>query len=144
MTTTSSENSLLSGSDSHHTQLQEMVSGLRTLLDLVDSYAYLKDTSGRYIFVNKKVQELFGHAYEDILGKDDTSFFDLTLSNQLKVNDRLVIDNGETIEREERDIIKSTGEERIYWTVKKPIRDQRGQIIGMCGISTDIVGSKRA
>lgn len=144
MTTTSPENTAPPGSDTSHAQLQDMISGLRTLLDLVDSYAYLKDTAGRYIFVNNKVQELFGHAYEDILGKDDASFFDLALSNQLKVNDRLVIDHGETIEREEKDIIKSTGEERIYWTVKKPIRDQRGQIIGMCGISTDITGSKRA
>ena len=60
------------------------------------------------------------------------------------LNDRCVIEQGETIEREERNIVKSTGEERIYWTVKKPVRNDQGQIIGMCGISTDITERKQA
>ena len=141
---TSCGSSLPHGSDSDPVPLQDIVSGLRALLDLVDGYTYLKDTAGRYIFVNKKVQDLFGRAYEDILGKDDAAFFDLELADQLRVNDRLVIDQGEAIEREEADIIKSTGEKRIYWTVKKPIRNQQGQIVGMCGISTDITASKQA
>jgi PAS domain S-box-containing protein len=134
---------ITSGHGSDSVSLQDLAGGMRTLLDLVDGYAYLKDSAGRYIFANKKVQELFGRSYEDILGKDDAAFFDLSLANQLRIHDRLVIDQGETIDREEENIIKATGEKRIYWTVKKPIRNQQGQIIGMCGISTDITASKR-
>ena len=39
---------------------------------------------------------------------------------------------------EERDIIKQTGEERVYFTIKSPLRDSSGTIVGMCGLSIDI------
>jgi len=38
--------------------------------------------------------------------------------------------------------MKPTGETRYYWTVKKPLRNNSGRIIGMCGISTDITERK--
>lgn len=122
----------------------DMVRAMAQLLDVVDSYAYIKDTAGRYVFANKKVQGLFGRPAADIVGKDDAAFFDLALANELCVNDRLVIDGGQTIDREEKNVVKATGEERIYWTVKTPIRDRGGRIIGMCGISTDVTATKRA
>jgi PAS domain S-box-containing protein len=122
---------------------EDLVRAMAQLFDLVDSYAYVKDTAGRYVFTNKKVQELFGRTAEEIVGKDDSAFFDLALADQLRVNDRLVIDGGQTIDREEKNVVKATGEERVYWTVKTPIRDRAGRIIGMCGISTDVTGRKR-
>ena len=79
---------------------------------------------------------------ENIVGKDDTYFFDLALTDDLRQNDRLVIDEGKIIEKEEQNIIKATGETRYYWTIKKPLFDDSGQIIGMCGISTDITERK--
>ena len=42
---------------------------------------------------------------------------------------------GEPVSREERDFVKETGEERIFWTVKSPLRDEAGEVTGMCGIS---------
>jgi len=53
------------------------------------------------------------------MGKDDSHFFDLEISNPLRINDRRLMDHCETIESEEINIIKATGETRIYWTVKK-------------------------
>ena len=123
--------------------LHNQLHGLQTVLDLSDSYIFTKDTAGRYTYVNQKVQDLFCASYHDIIGKDDSCFFDLELSHELQSNDRQVIDLGETIAREERNFLKPSGEERIYWTIKKPVRDQQGQIIGMCGISTDITARKQ-
>lgn len=128
------------GSDNAH--LNDMIAGLRTVLDQAGSYIFTKDTAGRYTFVNQMTQDLFGASYEDIVGQNDSHFFDLARANDLLINDRLVIDLGETIEREETNIVKATGETRIYWTVKKPLRNDQGQIIGLCGISTDITERK--
>jgi hypothetical protein len=47
------------------------------------------------------------------------------------------------VEREERDVVKATGEERLYWTVKSPVRDASGQVVGLCGMSVDITASRR-
>lgn len=122
----------------------DLISGMETILDQNNTYIFIKDIAGRYIFVNRAVQALFNKPLEEIIGYDDSHFFDLGLSNELMLNDRQVMEHGETIEREEKNIVKSTSEERVYWTVKKPVRNDQGQIIGMCGISTDITDRKRA
>ena len=122
---------------------QDLFFGLQTILDQIGAYIFMKDTFGRYVYVNQSVQDLFGVPLENIIGHDDNCFFDLEISNDLMFNDRCVIDRGETIEREEMNIIKSTGEARIYWTIKKPVLNDHAQIIGMCGISTDITKLKQ-
>jgi PAS domain-containing protein len=65
-------------------------------------------------------------------------FFDLEKSNALRENDAEVIAQGTSVAREERDIIKESGEERVYFTIKSPLRDSSGTIVGMCGLSIDI------
>lgn len=110
---------------------------LEAVLDEIGAYIFTKDLNGCYTFVNQAVSELFGVERKHIIGLDDSHFFDLALSNELRQNDLQVLQEGKVIEREERNIIKATGETRIYWTVKKPLRDDSGNIFGMCGISTD-------
>ena len=122
---------------------QDLMLGMQTILEQIGTFIFIKDIAGRYTYVNQSVQDLFDIPYEDIIGQDDSHFFDLHRSDELMRNDRCVIEQGKTIEKEEKNIIKSTGEERIYWTVKKPVRSQQGEIIGMCGISTDITKRKQ-
>lgn len=111
---------------------------LRQILDLVGAYVYTKDTAGRYTYANAMVCALFADTLDEVLGKTDENFFDLSVSDDLRQNDLRVLKYGERIEKEERNIIAATGEERIYWAVKQPIRDAAGTIVGLCGISTDI------
>lgn len=111
---------------------------LKTVLNEIGAYIYTKDLNGCYTFANDLVLELFQSSLEDVVGKDDSCFFDLEISNELKRNDSRVLENGEHIENEELNIIKATGETRIYWTVKRPLYNEKNEIFGMCGISTDI------
>ena len=113
------------------------------ILDALDVAVYAKDAEGRYTYVNRYVRDLFGRSAADILGKDDSHFFDLEQSNALKLNDAEVMASGRAVEREERDVVKATGEERLYWTVKSPIRDAAGKVIGLCGMSVDITATER-
>ncbi|NOQ77380.1 MAG: EAL domain-containing protein [Methylococcaceae bacterium] len=62
----------------------------------------------------------------------------------MKINDQLVMFEGQTIDREERNVIAKTGETRYYHTEKKPIKGADGIIVGMFGISTDITDTKSA
>jgi diguanylate cyclase (GGDEF)-like protein/PAS domain S-box-containing protein len=111
---------------------------LQTTLDHVGAYIFTKDLQGRYTFANKLVCELFGKRLDKVIGFTDENFFDLELANNLRINDRRVMDLGERIEEEEINVIAATGETRVYWTVKVPWRDADGKIAGMCGVSTDI------
>lgn len=117
---------------------------LHTILDSVDAFIYIKDRDYRYQYANRRVCELFGRSMEEIVGHDDSHFFDADTAANLRQNDSRVIDQGERVEAEEvntnlRDQITSA-----YHSVKMPLRDQQGQIYALCGISTDITARKQA
>lgn len=119
-----------------------MIAGLKSAHDLTDSYIYTKDLEGRYLYVNKNVAKLFQMPQDEIVGKDDSCFFDINHAQDLRQTDLLVIERGEPIEREEKNVLKSTGETRYYQSIKMPVRSMAGEIIGVCGISTDITERK--
>lgn len=108
------------------------------ILNSMDAAAYAKDLDGKYIYANATVQRIFGADLADILGKDDSHFLDLERSNALRVTDAEVIAQGTSMAREERNFIKETGEERVYLSIKSPLRDNSGTIVGLCGLSIDI------
>ncbi|WP_041360199.1 GGDEF and EAL domain-containing protein [Nitrosomonas sp. Is79A3] len=116
---------------------------LQTILNQLDCFIYVKDRMGRYTYVNESAQDLFRTSIDHIIGREDCDFFDSEIVTELKCNDRRVIEFGETIKLEEKITIKSNGETRICQSVKQPIYDDQGQIIGLCGISTDITQFKQ-
>ena len=116
---------------------------LLSILDEVRAYIFTKDLQGRYTFANTLVCDLFGYPLTEIIGFTDEKFFVLSISDGLRINDRRVLDHGERIESEEVNVIRSTGETRVYWSVKTPLRGVDGSIVGLIGISTDITERKR-
>jgi len=116
---------------------------LETMLNSVGTFIYGKDTEGRYIYANQTVLDLFGMPLAQVLGKDDSHFFDMPLSKQLKENDNKVICEGITVENEESNVVKATGQIHIYKVIKKPMFDDSGAVIGLCGVSTDITKEKQ-
>lgn len=119
------------------------VKALEDVVNNVGSYIYTKDIQGCYTFVNNAVEELFDVSLEYIIGKDDSHFFDLEENNNLKINDQKVLSENTLISTEEVNLIKLTGELKTFHTVKKSLTNDRGEIIGMCGISTDISKQKK-
>lgn len=115
---------------------------LGEVLNNVGAFIYTKDLKGFYTYVNKAVLDLFDKKFDEVVGFDDSHFFDLDLSEQLNKNDQKVMLEGIDVESEETNYIKSLKETRIYKAVKKPLFDKNGNIVGMCGISTDITDEK--
>lgn len=113
------------------------------VLESIDSFIYTKDLSGKYTYVNQAVLDLFEESLDDVIGFDDSNFFDLALSEQLQRNDRIVMDQAIRVESEERNFIKAKNETRIFKVVKKPLYNSDGIVNGMCGISTDITAEKQ-
>ena len=118
----------------------------RQLLDAIGSFVYCTDLAGRYTYANQLVLDLLGDGLrlEDVLGKSFTDFVDIgEAGDTLRQTDRRVLELGETIAREESNHIHASGETRCYWSIKKPLRDASGAIVGMIGISHDITEKKR-
>lgn len=125
------------------TALLQQIQSMSALLDNIDAYVFTKDLDGKYVYVNADVADLFQTSIDNIIGKDDSHFFDLEKSDQLLQNDLKVIKNQVSIESEEINVIKSSGKIHTYKAIKKPLFNNDGKVIGLCGISTDITEQKK-
>ncbi|WP_017220831.1 sensor domain-containing diguanylate cyclase [Moritella dasanensis] len=116
---------------------------LKQVCNTLGAYIYTKDMQGRYTYANQAVLTLFNKSLEEVIGFDDTKFFDLDISNQIRKNDKQVMQTATVINTEEKNHIKSSDESRIYRTVKSPLFDDDNRVCGICGISTDITIEKQ-
>lgn len=124
--------------------LVESEGRLSEILENVSACIYLKDSEGRYLFVNRLVRELWQVSTEDIIGFGDEKFFDAATAANIRQNDRRVLQDGETLRTEETNLVMQTGVSATYWSVKLPLRRDNGEIYALCGISTDMSEVKRA
>lgn len=111
---------------------------LESLLDNVNAYIFAKDLQGKYIYANQRVASLFRVDASEIIGKDDSHFFDLSDHSTLLENDQSVLKEQVTLESEEVNYIQSSNSRRVYKSTKSPLYDDSGKLIGLYGISTDI------
>lgn len=110
---------------------------LLTILDNVDAYIYLKDKEGRYLFANQAVRSLWHAEMKDIVGCGDEKFFDAATAANIRLNDRRVLEGGETLRADEINTLPG-GETFSYQSIKLPLRSENGGIYALCGISVDI------
>lgn len=69
---------------------------LSTLIDHSPSLAFLKDESGRYVYVNKAYLEQFNLPPEDWFGKTDFDFWPKESAELFRANDYDVLQSGQT------------------------------------------------
>ena len=122
--------------------LQASEQKLATILDSVEAFIYIKGIDYRYLYANRRVRELFGKSMEEIVGHDDSVFFDEQTVGTLRDNDRRVLEHGERVAEEEVNTSLDGRVQSAYVSVKLPLRDAAGNIYALCGISTDITARK--
>ncbi|HEY0665913.1 MAG TPA: diguanylate cyclase [Gallionella sp.] len=115
---------------------------LSEVLENVSASIYTKDTQGRYLFANRLLRERFAAPMEEVVGYDDSKFFDADTAARIRDDDLRVLRDGETIEAEETYLNILTGVTQVFMTVKLPLRREDGRIYALCGISTDITERK--
>ena len=106
------------------------------LLEGTPAVVYIKDTAGRYEFVNRRFEELFHVSRERLLGRTDFEVFPEPLATVFQENDRRVAETGTAVQCEE--VAPHDDGPHTYLSVKFPLRDELGRIRSVAGISTDI------
>ncbi|MBF0465201.1 MAG: PocR ligand-binding domain-containing protein [Nitrospirae bacterium] len=116
-------------------------------MDGINAYVYIKDSDSNYTFINKKTEELFNITRAGLKKRQytDFDFFDKQMAEQLRENDRLIMNTDRKLEFEERGYPKGvqTTECRHYLALKFPLKDESDKIVGLCGFSYDITESKK-
>ena len=102
----------------------------------------MKDVQGRYMLVNTCYENLFGVRMEVVRNKCDHEVLPKEVADQFKKNDRRVLMEKHSYQVEES--IRHKDELHTYLSVKFPIYNGKGAIIGVGGIATDITDLKNA
>jgi PAS domain S-box-containing protein len=114
---------------------------LQAILDNIPHMAWLKDISGRYISVNEAFAKYYHLQKEDIIGKSDADICAPDLSEIHAYNDYLVINTKQQQNFEE---FLDTERGTLYSeTIKTPVFDNEGNVIGITGITLDITPYKQ-
>lgn len=118
---------------------------LRTLIDAMPDYIYVKDAESRFITTNAAHLRAMGAgSLDDVIGKTDLDLFPRELAEQYYADEQQLIQLGKELRDHEEGVIEKSGTEKWLLTTKVPTRDDRGNVIGLVGISRDITERKRA
>ncbi|HVO42709.1 MAG TPA: PAS domain S-box protein [Aggregatilineales bacterium] len=118
---------------------------LRTIIDALPDFIYLKDTQGRFVTTNlANLQALGASTIEEIAGKTDFDFYPGELAEQFYAAEQEIVQSGQPLVNQEETIALSPEDTRSVLTTKVPLRDNHDQIIGLVGIGRDITERRRA
>ena len=88
-------------------------------------------------------ERFFGAKAEEIIGKTDYDFVDREMADFFREHDRKAMAAGKPSMNEESLVFAADGKRAIFETVKTPVRDPEGILIGVLGIARDITERKR-
>jgi PAS domain S-box-containing protein len=123
-------------------QLQLSESKLRGTLDAIPDLVWLKDPEGIYIECNKSFERFSGAAKANIVGKTDYDFVGKELADSFREHDRKAVVAGKPSINEEWVTFAGDGYRGLFETVKTPMYDEAGKLIGVLGIAHDITERK--
>ena len=111
---------------------------LRTLLQTIPDLIWLKDKDGVYLSCNTMFERFFGASEADIVGKTDYDFIDHELANSFREDDNKAMVAGKPTSNEKWITFADDGHSVFLDTIKTPMYDALGTLIGVLGIGRDI------
>ncbi|MEM7714070.1 MAG: AAA family ATPase, partial [Cyanobacteria bacterium P01_A01_bin.68] len=122
--------------------LEESNTLLSSLLETIPDVFFAKDLQGKYIAVNANLAEFFNKSISEIIGKDDTELFSPEFGKSVMLKDQEIMTQG--ITETDEQVVPHNGINYTCFTVKTPLRDFQGNIIGLIGLTRDITDRKKA
>ena len=108
---------------------------VRTILDQSAAAIFVKDLDGRYVLANPSFLASLGIAEDQVIGRTAGEIWGEALLTDGTV-DRRVIDTGAPVTQD--DVVEIDGQARTVMTVRFPLRDDKGAVVGIAGIASDI------
>jgi PAS domain S-box-containing protein len=122
--------------------LSESEAKYRSLFDTIPQKMFYKDTDSVYRAVNPAFARDFRLEPADFVGKTDLDLFPADLAAKYREDDRSILETGERLEVDE--VFVQGGVSQAVHTIKTPVRDRAGRIVGLLGIFWDITERKQA
>jgi diguanylate cyclase (GGDEF)-like protein/PAS domain S-box-containing protein len=124
--------------------LRESEARLNTLVHTIPDLVWLKDYDGLYLACNPMFERFFGAKEVEIVGKTDYEFVNQDLADYFRNQDCIAMEKGKPSVNEEWITFSDDGRHALLETIKTPMYDSKGTLIGVLGIGREITERKRA
>ncbi|OIQ50632.1 Sensory/regulatory protein RpfC [Pseudodesulfovibrio hydrargyri] len=129
--------------DLANSALKVNMAHLRTLMETMPELVWVKDVGGVFLFCNHRFERLYGAREADIIGRTDFDFVDAELAEFFRRHDRTAMESGRPCVNEEQVTYRDDGHVEYLETIKTPLYDSDGKLIGVLGVARDITERKR-
>ncbi len=132
--------------DSAALAAQSRIELLQAVIDAVPYLLMAKDSSHRFLLINKSLADEYHARAEDYLGRtaQELACFSDQEKAEFRASDALVLATGRRFEAQAQVYQGLDGQEQIRHVIKAPLRDAGGATIGIVGFSENVTDRKRA
>lgn len=123
-------------------ELKERENRYRTLVENIPQKVFLKDKNSVYVSCNDNYAKDLKIKPEEIVGKTDFEFYPKKLAKKYRADDNRVMESGKTEDIEER-YVQDEQESWVH-TIKTPVKDEKGNVVGLLGIFWNITEQKKS
>jgi PAS domain S-box-containing protein len=124
--------------------LRRQAAFIQTINDNTTELIFMKDRASRLTYANAATLRVIGMTAEQALGSlDRDNFTEPAEYPAIVANDRRVAETGQSLTIEEL-YTSPDGKRHVFLSTKSPLRDERGEVIGVIGVAQDITDRKRA
>jgi PAS domain S-box-containing protein len=120
--------------------LQASEAKYRSLIDNLELQIFLKDAKGRYVAANQRFCDAQGKGEAEIVGHSDIELSSDSLAARYQADDLRVLIDGERVVREVQ--VQADGKPRTFRMVKRPVKDEHGQVTGLFGFCWDVTDQR--
>jgi len=124
-------------------ELKRKITELNSFINNVPAMAWLKDAESRFIAVNREFGEAVGMNPESLINQTCEVCFGKEEAKKFREDDQKVMKSTKRVIIEEK-ITDSQKNEIWLETIKSPIFDESGKVLGTVGIARDITEHKQA
>lgn len=124
--------------------LSDSEARMGVLINCIPDLIWLKDVDGIYLQCNSAFERFYGAPEADILGHTDYDFVDAELADFFRANDRRALEADDASINEEWLTFAENGYRGLFQTVKTPVSDADGNVVGVLGIARDITVLRQA
>ncbi|WMW24942.1 PAS domain S-box protein [Methanolobus sediminis] len=117
---------------------------LHAFIDTIPYIIWLKDLNGVFITCNTKMELLFNARIQDIIGKTDYDFHAKELADFFRQKDIEALEADRPLVNEEIVTFAADGHTEYLETIKTPMYDSSGTLVGVLGVGRDISERKLA
>ena len=124
--------------------IEERVS-LQSLIDVVPDNLWVKDVESRFVVANRATALRMGHASpQELIGKSDLELCPWETAQKYLADEREVIESGRPMIDSEEYVLAPDGAKVWIATTKAPLRNERGEVVGIIGVSRDVTRRRLA